>query len=91
MQHMREEIRVEAPVEHVWKFFCDTSLWQDWMPRAKTSDFSGPVDKAGTTYLQTVRMMGFEQQMTIEVVEVEPERLYHEHSELCTTLTDPLT
>ena len=81
MQHMREEIRFEAPVEHVWKFFCDTSLWQDWMPRARVSEFSGPVDEVGTTYLQTVRMFGLEQEMTIEVVEVEPERLYHEHTD----------
>ena len=81
MQHMREEIRVEAPVEHVWKFYCDPSNWPDFMPRIKVTKFSGPVDEVGTTYLQTVRMMGFEQQMTIEVIEVEPERLYHEHSD----------
>ncbi len=34
MEHIREEIRIEAPVEHVWAFLCDTSHWQDWMPRA---------------------------------------------------------
>ena len=82
MQHMREEIRVEAPVEHVWRFFCDTSRWADWMPRARTSDFSGPVDEAGTTYVQSVRLMGFEQSGTIKVVEIEPERLYHEQSDM---------
>jgi len=81
MQHLREEIRVEAPVEHVWKFFCDTSHWSDWMPRAGFSDFSGPVDKVGTTYVQSVRVMGFEQKGTITVVEIEPERLYRERSD----------
>ena len=81
MQHMHEEIRVEAPVEHVWKFYCDPSNWPDFMPRATFSDFSGPVDKVGTTYTQSVRLMGFEQKGTITVVEVEPERLYHEHSD----------
>ena len=81
MQHMHEEIRVEAPVEHVWTFYCDPSNWPDFMPRATFSDFSGPVDRVGTTYVQSVRLMGFEQQMTIEVVEVEPQRLYHEHSD----------
>mgnify|MGYP001817256794 CR=1 FL=1 len=81
MQHMREEIRVEAPVEHVWEFYCDPSNWPGFMPRAEFSEFSGPVDKVGTTYVQSVRLMGFEQKGTFTVVEVEPERLYHEHSD----------
>jgi len=33
MPHMHVETRVEAPVEHVWTFYRDTSHWQDWMPR----------------------------------------------------------
>ena len=48
MQHIREEIRVEAPVEHVWEFYCDTSNWSDFYPRAEFSDFSGPVYMVGT-------------------------------------------
>ena len=81
MQHMREEVWVEAPVEHVWKFYCDTSRWHDWMPRGEFSDFSGPVDKVGTTYVATMRLMGYEMKQTMEVVEVEPVRLIHEHSD----------
>ena len=81
MNHMHEEIRIEAPVEHVWAFYCDTSHWEDWMPRAKNSEFSGPVDKVGTTYVQTMRLMGFEMKSTSTVVEVEPLRLIHEHSD----------
>ena len=81
MQHMREEVRVEAPVEHVWKFYCDTSRWHDWMPRGEFSDFSGPVDKVGTTYVATMRLMGHEMKQTQEVVEVEPLRLIHEHTD----------
>jgi ligand-binding SRPBCC domain-containing protein len=26
VQHIRDEIRVEAPVEHVWKFYCETTF-----------------------------------------------------------------
>ncbi len=81
MQHMHLETRVEAPVEHVWQFYCDTSNWSDFMPRANFSEFSGPVDEVGTTYVQGMKFMGFEMSQTIEVVEVEPLRLLHEHSD----------
>ena len=81
MQHLREEVRVEAPVEHVWEFYCDTSHWKDFIPRAEFSDFSGPVDKAGTTYVQSMKLMGFEMKQTVEIVEVEPLRLIHEHTD----------
>ena len=81
MQHIREEIRVEAPVEHVWKFYCDTSNWPDFLPRAKFSEFSGPIDKVGTTYVQSMKLMGFEMSQDVEIVEVEPQRLIHEHSD----------
>jgi ligand-binding SRPBCC domain-containing protein len=81
MQHWHDEIRIEAPVEHVWEFYRDTSNWKDFMPRASFSDFSGPVDEVGTTYVGTMKLMGFEMKMTSEVVEVEPLRLYREHTD----------
>ena len=81
MDHMRQEIRVEAPVDHVWAFLCDTSRWPDWMPRGQYSDFSGPYDQVGTTYLSTMKWMGFEMKQTSTVVEVEPLKLIHEHSD----------
>jgi hypothetical protein len=39
------------------------------------------VDKVGTTYVATVRLMGLETKTTYEIVEVEPLRLMHEHSD----------
>ena len=81
MQHMRIETHIEAPVEEVWKFFCDMSSWPDWMPRPGFSGFSGPVDEVGTTYVQTMKLMGFEMKQDMEIVEVEPQRLIHEHSD----------
>ena len=80
MEHSRHEIRVEAPVEHVWACFSDTSRWEEWMP-ARFSDFSGPLDEVGTTFRQRVRVMGFEQRFTCTVVAFEPLRLYREHME----------
>ena len=81
MQHMHHEMRIEAPVEHVWAFFGDVEHWQDWMPRRKTTDISGPLDQVGTTYVQSVKLMGVEQKWTNEIVEVEPQRLVHVHSD----------
>ena len=81
MHHMHEEVRIDAPVERVWDFYRDTSHWQDWMPRVKSLEFSGPVDKVGTTYSATMRLMGFEMKETYKIVEVEPLRLIHEHAD----------
>ena len=78
MQHLRVETRIEAPVEEVWEFYCDTSHWEDWMPRAIISDVSGPIDKVGTTYVGGMKLMGYEMKTTYEIVEVEPLRLIHE-------------
>lgn len=81
MKHFHHEVRIQAPVEHVWEYYCDTSHWEDWMPRAKCSEFSGPVDKVGTTYIGAMRLMGFQMKADYEIVEVEPLRLIHEHSD----------
>jgi uncharacterized membrane protein len=81
MEHIEMEIRVEAPVDHVWKYLCDTSRWTDWAPRQETSGWSGPYDQVGTTYVSTMKMMGFEWQQTSKVVEVEPLKLIHEHTD----------
>ena len=80
MNHIREVIRVEAPVDHVWAFLCETSRWPDWAPRQETSDWSGPYDRVGTTYVAKVKMMGFEWKTTSTIAEVEPLKLIHEHT-----------
>ena len=81
MSHMRDEILIQAPVDHVWAYLCDTSRWHDWAPRQHTSDWSGPYDQGGTTYVSTFKRMGFEMKQTSTVVEVEPLKLIHEHTD----------
>ena len=81
MQHMRIETHIEAPVEEVWRFYCDMSNWPDFMPRGTFSDVSGPIDKVGTTYVGGMTLMGHEMKATYEIVEVEPQRLIHEHTD----------
>jgi len=81
MNHLHDEVRIEAPIERVWAFYCDTSHWQDWMPRLGHLEANGPLDKVGTTYVATMRLMGFETKTTYTIVEVEPLRLMHEHTD----------
>jgi uncharacterized protein YndB with AHSA1/START domain len=81
MLHQHHEVRVEAPVEDVWAFCCDTSRWHEWLPRGEFTDFTGPVDQVGTTYVVTVRFPGYTSVQPMEIVEVEPLRLIHEHND----------
>lgn len=81
MDHFRSEVRIEAPVEQVWAVYCDTTNWEAIQPGTTFSDFSGPVDEVGTTYVQSNRFLGMEFTVTTTVVDVEPLRLYHEHSD----------
>jgi uncharacterized membrane protein len=81
MEHYRAEIRIEAPIEHVWAFYCDTSHWADWMQGGTLSDMSGPYDQVGTTYHATTRFLGHEMKVTYKVIEVEPLKLIREHSD----------
>lgn len=83
MQHFEHKIHIDAPVQHVWDFYFDTSHWQDWMPRVShPEDFSGPLDKVGTTYVGVVRMMGHEFRSTYKVLKVVPLTLYHEQGDI---------
>jgi uncharacterized membrane protein len=77
MNHLHEEIGINAPIEHVWKLFLDTSHWDAFDPRTTFSEFSGPVDQVGTTLVEKARLMGFVMKFTFTVVEVEPLRLIH--------------
>jgi len=81
MDHIKDEIRVEAPIEHVWTIMLDPKNWEEWDPRTTYSDLSGPLDQVGTTFTETSRMLGFEMKSKDEVVEVEPHRLLHIRSD----------
>jgi ligand-binding SRPBCC domain-containing protein len=81
MVHFRDEIRIEASVDHVWAFLCDTTHWRDWQTRSEFTDFSGPIDQVGTTFVERGKLLGFEMTDTDRIVEVEPQRLIRLQSE----------
>jgi uncharacterized membrane protein len=80
MEHIRVEIPIKAPVEHVWELYCDTSRWHDWMPRMDAVEVTGPVDQVGTTYVMHGKMLGFEFKGKYTILEVEPHKLIHERT-----------
>jgi uncharacterized membrane protein len=80
MDHIRLDVLVDAPLEHVWEFYCDTTRWHDWMPRMQTLEISGPVDQVGTTYVMHGKMLGFEFKAKYTILEVEPHKLIHERT-----------
>ena len=47
----------------------------------RKTTFNGPLDQVGTTYVQSMKVMGFETKWTTEIVEVEPQRLIRMHSD----------
>jgi ligand-binding SRPBCC domain-containing protein len=75
MQQFHDEVRIDAPVEQVWAFICDPAHLHDWATQTEWSDASGPLDRVGATVVQTARVMGHEMKGTLEVLEVEPQRL----------------
>jgi uncharacterized protein YndB with AHSA1/START domain len=75
MQQFHDQVRIDAPVEQVWAFLCDPAHLHDWATQTEWSDVSGPLDQVGTTFVQTARIMGHEMKGTLEVLEVEPQRL----------------
>ena len=81
MIHFHDEIRIDAPIAHVWEFLCDTSRINDWVTGETFSDFTGPLDQAGTTLVTTSRLLGFEMKGTLTVAEVEPLRMVHLRSD----------
>jgi uncharacterized membrane protein len=82
MHHFEIATHIDAPVQHVWDFYLDSSHWRDWMPRVESLEFDGPVDKVGTTYVGTMRILGHEFKSTYTVLEVVPGKLYHEHGDM---------
>lgn len=68
---------IDAPVEHVWEVVTDIPLQVEWMREMKSVTVSpaGPV-RVGTTGEATVRILGISVSDEVEVMVVDPPRVY---------------
>jgi len=79
MNRIHQQVRIAAPVEHVWELACQVERQPEWNPYMDVGGFSGPVDKIGTTFDSTLKLLGQQTKSKGTVVEVEPLRLLHLH------------
>ena len=79
MRHVHQEVRVEAPVEHVFKLACAWERQPEWNPYMKVENVSGPIDTVGTTFDTTMSLVGQKIRSRGEIVGVEPMRMLHIH------------
>jgi uncharacterized membrane protein len=79
MRHVHQEVRVEAPVKRVWELACAWERQPEWNPYMKVENVSGPVNRVGTTFDTTLRLIGQTIRSTGEITAVDPLRLIHIH------------
>lgn len=77
MRHIHQEAVVAAPIEHVFDLACRLDRQPEWNPYQELTDVSGPIDKAGTTFSSTMRLLGMTQRSRATVIEAEPRKLIH--------------
>jgi carbon monoxide dehydrogenase subunit G len=77
VSHIHQEVRVAAPIEHVFELACQVERQVEWNPYMELKNVSGPIDMAGTTFDSTMKLLG--QQITSKgtIVEAERPRLIH--------------
>ena len=81
MGHIHQEVRVTAPVEHVFEVACQVERQAEWNPYMDLENVSGPIDKVGTTFDSTMKLLGQQLKSKGTIAEVEPLRLIHIHGD----------
>jgi len=79
MGHIHHEVRIAAPIEHVFALACQLERQPEWDPYMELRNVSGPIDKVGSTWDSTLKVLGHEFKSKGTVVEAEPRRLIHVH------------
>ena len=75
MPQVREEIRIDAPVERIWSVGSDASRIAEWQTNlVEIRDVSGPIDQVGTGYTAVNRLAGRQLEADWQVTGVEPNR-----------------
>ena len=75
--HVHQELQVAALPEHVFELVRDIEWLPAWNPHLEMRHVSGPLERVGTTFEATLKMLGLQFQGTGSVVEAEPGRLVH--------------
>lgn len=75
MTHIHQEIRVDAPIDHVWEVAIDPDKIPDYNPYMDVRKLSGPLDRVGTTFESTMRVLGQTRTSLVSVLEVQPKEL----------------
>ena len=75
MRHVHCEIRVDAPVRHVFELACDWRRQPEWNPYLRFEGVDGPLDRVGTTFTSTLSVLGLRVQSSALVTQVVPRRL----------------
>lgn len=79
MRHIHQDVIVAAPIEHVWDVACQVERQPEWNPYMEITGVSGPIDRVGTTYESTMKVLGQTFRSRGSVVEAEPRKLIHIH------------
>ena len=79
MRHIHQDVLIDAPVRHVWALSCQVERQAEWNPYMDVRNVSGPLDRPGTTFDSTLKLLGQQVESKGTVVEVAPERLLHIH------------
>ena len=77
MGHVHIEVRVDAPVERVWAVARDPERIPDYNPYMDIRHVCGALDRTGTTFEATVRILGTRSEAVGVVRDAEPGRMLH--------------
>jgi uncharacterized protein YndB with AHSA1/START domain len=75
MGHVHTEMRVEAPVQHVFELATKAERIPEYNHYMEIRNISGPIDQVGTTFDSTLKLLGRTQESKGTIVEVVPNRL----------------
>ncbi len=76
MPHVRDQIRVNAPVDRVWAVVTDTDRIPEWQTTAvEVRDVTGRLDHVGARYTAVSKLAGRPIQGQWEVIQAEPHHL----------------
>jgi carbon monoxide dehydrogenase subunit G len=75
--HVHAERRINAPLEHVFEVVRDIEWLPGWNPYMEMRGVNGPLDRVGTSFETSIRMLGLQFSGRGTIVAAEPQRLIH--------------